>query len=110
MLLGKLATPATKVIQEGFFNSTTISSEYLIAGTQIFIIGEDYTTFQIRFGNIITENGEERFDIVLRDVIKMTSEELSTWGTDDSVVLDLIANKIGTTITEKIVKDFSYTN
>jgi hypothetical protein len=40
----------------------------------------------------------------------MTSEELSTWGTDDSVVLDLIANKIGTTITEKIVKDFSYTN
>jgi hypothetical protein len=110
MLLGKLATPATKVIQDGFFNSVTIPADYMVAGTQIFIIGENYTTFQVRFGNIIIENGEERFDIVLRDVIKMTAEELSTWGTDDSIVLDLIANKIGTTITEKVVKDFTYVN
>jgi hypothetical protein len=39
----------------------------------------------------------------------MTSSELATWGTDDSVLLDLIAAKLGTSVTEKITKDFHHT-
>lgn len=109
MLLGKLATPAVKVFQNGAFSSTTATAEYMIISTQRFVIGEEKTIFEVRFGNIVTENDENRFDIVLREVIEMTSQELSTWGTDDSILLDLIATKLGTTITEKIVKDFHHT-
>lgn len=109
MLLGKLETPAVKVYQNGAFSTTAASAEYMVVSTQRFIIGEDKTSFELRFGNIITENNEERFDVLLRENLDMTSTELATWGTDDSVLLDLIATKLGTTITEKITKDFHHT-
>ena len=109
MLLGKLATPATKVYQNGAFSSTTATADYMIVSTQRFVIGEDKVGFEVRFGNIVTENDENRFDIILRENLDMTSVELATWGTDDSVLLDLIAAKLGTTLTEKITKDFHHT-
>ena len=109
MLLGKLATPATKVYQNGAFGSTVATAEYMVVSTQRFVIGEDETSFELRFGNIVTENEQERFDIVLRQPLKMTSEELTTWGTDDGVLLDLIAAKLGTTIIEKVASDLHFT-
>lgn len=109
MLLGKLETPATKVYQSGPFSTTAASAEYIVVSTQKYVIGSSDVNFELRFGNIITENNEERFDILLRENVKMTSDELSTWGTDDSVLLDLIATKLGTSITEKITKDFLHT-
>lgn len=109
MLLGKLTTPATKIYQSGAFNTTTATAEYMIVSTQRFVIGEDKVDFEIRFGNIIVENGTERFDNLLREFITMTSSELATWGTDDSVLLDLIATKLGTSLTDKVTKDFHHT-
>ena len=109
MLLGKLATPALKVVQNGAFDTTSISAEYMAVSTSRFVIGEDKTIFQLRFGNIIVENDEERFDIVLRENIDLTSEELATWGTDDSVLLDIIATKLGTTITKKVQTNLHHT-
>lgn len=109
MLLGKLASPATKVYQNGAFNTKTATADYLVVSTQRFVIGEDVVNFELRFGNVITENEKERFDVVLRDSVKMTSNELATWGTDDSVLLDLIAVKLGTSITEKVTKDLHHT-
>jgi hypothetical protein len=109
MLLGKLATPAIKVYQNGAFSSTTATAEYLIVSTQRYIIGEEKTEFELRFVNIITENEEKRFDIILREILEMTAEELANWGTDDSVLLDIIAAKLGTSITEKVVYDLHHT-
>jgi hypothetical protein len=108
MLLGKLSSPAVKVFQSGPFNTTTVNAEYMVVYANNYVIGSSSTTFEVRFGNVLAENEneKERFDIVLRESIKMTSDELSTWGTDDSVVLDLIAIKLGNSITEKITKDF----
>ena len=109
MLLGKLASPAVKVYQNGAFSTTAASAEYMIVSTERFVIGEDKASFELRFGNVIIENEKERFDVLLRENLQMTSEELATWGTDDSVLLDLIAAKLGTTVTEKITKEFHHT-
>lgn len=109
MLLGKLKTPATKVYQSGAFSSTTATADYMSVATQRFVIGEDKTSFELRFGNLTIENEKERFDVLLRENIELTSDEISNWGTDDSVLLDLIAVKLGTSITEKIVKDLHHT-
>lgn len=109
MLLGKLVAPATKVYQNGSFNFTTATANYMVVATQRFVIGEDKASFELRFGNVIIEDEKERFDVVLREKIEMTSEELSTWGIDDAVLLDLIAAKLGTSITEKIVKNLHHT-
>lgn len=109
MLLGKLSTKATKVYQNGAFNTTIATADYLNVSTQKYVIGDSKVSFELRFGNIVTENNEERFDVLIRENLKMTSEELATWGTDDSILLDLIAAKLGTTITEKINKDLHHT-
>jgi hypothetical protein len=110
MLLGKLATPAIKVYQNGAFATTNATADYMSVTAQKFVIGESEVSFELRFGNIITENEQERFDILLRENIEMTSEELSTWGTDDSVLLDLVAVKLGTTLTDKVQTDLHHTN
>jgi hypothetical protein len=109
MLLGKLATPAQKVVQNGAFSTTIINAEYMVVSTQRYVIGEEKTLFELRFGNVITENGQERFDIVLRQDLEMTAEELANWGTDDAVLLDIIAAKLGASVTEKVVKDVHHT-
>jgi hypothetical protein len=110
MLLGKLATPATKIYQNGAFSSTTATADYMVVKAQRYVIGEDEVTFEVRFGNLVTENDENRFDILLREQVKMSSLELASWGTDDTILLDLIASKLGNSLTEKITKDFHYTN
>jgi hypothetical protein len=109
MLLGKLETPAIKVYQESAFNTTAVPAEYMTVSTSSYVIGDDKVVFELRFGNIITENNTEMFDLIMRQNVQMTSDELSTWGTDDSVLLDLIATKLGTSITEKVTKDFIHT-
>ena len=109
MLLGKLASPAVKVYQNGAFSTTAANADYMVVSTRRFVIGEDEVSFDLRFGNIITENGKERFDVLIREDVQMTSSELATWGTDDSVLLDLIATKLGATLTEKVTKDLHHT-
>jgi len=109
MLLGKLATPATKVFQNGAFGSRIETADYMVVSTKRYVIGDGITEFDVRFGNVITENGKERFDILLREHVEMSSEELISWGTDDSVLLDLIAAKLNTTLTDKIFKDLHFT-
>jgi hypothetical protein len=110
MLLGKLSTPASKVYQAGPFETTTILGEYITVSINTFVIGSSSVIFELRFGNIITENEQERFDIVIRDLITLTNDELAEWGTDDAVLLDLVAAKLNNSITEKITReDFHHT-
>lgn len=109
MLLGKLETPAVKVYQTSAFNTTAISAEYMVVSAEKFVIGDDKVGFELRFGNIIMEHNKEKFDIIMRQNVQLTSDELSTWGTDDSILLDIIATKLGTSITEKVAKDFQHT-
>jgi hypothetical protein len=103
MLLGKLQNKATKVFQVSAFETKTETADYMVVKAD-FTIGASKVKFDVRFGNIIEENGSERFDILLRDSISLTSDELASWGTDDSVVLDLIASKLNNIIIEKIEK------
>lgn len=109
MLLGKLATPVTKVYQVDALQTKTATAEYLVVAANNYVIGKPDVQFEVRFGNIVTEKDKERFDIVLRHDLKMTQEELSTWGTDDSVVLDLVAAKLNNSIVEKLQKEFAHT-
>ena len=103
MLLGKLQNKATKVFQVSAFETKNVTADYMIVKANL-AIGADVVGFDVRFGNIIEEDGKERFDILIRDGIKLKAEELISWGTDDTVVLDLIASKYNNTIIEKVEK------
>ena len=105
MLLGKLQTPATKVYQIDPFTTQTATAEYMVVSTTQYVIGSEKVSFQLRFCNIIEENDIERLDVVNRLHIDLTQEELLTWGTDDSILLDIIAEKINNSIVEKITRE-----
>ena len=76
-----------------------------------FVIGAKEVSFELRFGKLKLDADKKpkEFEVVIRDVAKLTSEELANWGTDDSVVLELIAAKLGVTITQKIETDLHHT-
>jgi hypothetical protein len=109
MLLGKLSVPATKTFQTGPFETSVATAEYIAVKAHNYVIGGDSVKFDIRVGNIVIENEKERFDPLIREVTEIPLSDLSTWLSDDSVVLDIIATKFNMVLTEKIQKDFHFT-
>lgn len=110
MLLGKIIPSVTKTYQISAFSSQTVTAEYMAVKTENYVIGEPEVDFTLRFGNLLLNAlGKQEFDVILNDRITLTTQELSSWGVDDSVLLDIIASKIGTTITEKITVDSHFT-
>jgi hypothetical protein len=110
MLLGKISPSVTKTYQISAFSSQTVTAEYMSVKAQNYVIGETEVDFTLRFGNLqLNALGKQEFDVILNDRISLTTQELSNWGVDDSVLLDIIASKIGTTITEKITVDLHFT-
>lgn len=113
MLFGKLNTPATKVYQTNAFVTTTATASHLAVIVETYKLNGE-GNFQLRFGNLTSQtitkaNGdvvtETTFDVLLRDSITLTAEELLPWGTDDSVVLDIVAAKYNNSIVEKVEAD-----
>lgn len=110
MLLGKISPVVTKTYHTGPFQTETITGEYMVVKADRYVIGVPTVEFELRFGNLeYNENGvANHFDIIMRDKINLTSEELATWGTDDAEVLHLIAAKLGTTVTETVLTDLHH--
>lgn len=102
MLVSKINPPAIKVIEVSPFSSTTQELSYMTAIARPYTPGADSTNFQVQFGTLIT-NGEgtvERFNGQLNSQLTLTKDELSTWGTNDEVLLTIISEKLGVSITE----------
>lgn len=102
MLIAKINPPAVKSIGVTPFSSTTTNLNYMTAIARPYVPGASSTNFQIQFG---TANLNEIDEIVgfqneLNSQIVMTSEELSTWGTNDDILLNLIASKLSVSVLE----------
>lgn len=127
MLLAKLQNPVTKVYQTDNLQTISIECNYMFAYAKNYGIGKNEIDFEVRFGNLeektshpilgievkpVSENNEvipatETFDTVIRtSQILNLNEDLKDWTNDDSMVLDVIAQKMGLVIEEKITKDF----
>jgi hypothetical protein len=48
-------------------------------------------------------------DTIVSQRLKLTTPEVENWGTDDSVVFDIIAQKLGITIVELQTLDMQFT-
>jgi hypothetical protein len=102
MLIAKINPPAVKSIGVTPFSSTTTNLNYMTAIARPYAPGASSTSFQIQFG---TANLNEIDEIIgfrneLDSQLVMTSEELSTWGTNDDTLLNLIASKLGVSVIE----------
>lgn len=104
MLVTKINPSANKVTEVSPFSSTTQELTYMTAIARPYTPGAESTNFQIQFGTLVT-NGEgvvERFNGQLNTQLTLTKEELSTWGTNDEILLSIIAEKLGVNVIEFI--------
>lgn len=109
MLLGKLQTPAIKVYQIDAFTTEQATAEYMVVNANEYVIGAETLKLELRFGNIVVENEDERFDVVTRQSMLLTQADIINWGTDDYVLLDIVADKLNNSIVSTVLKDFHYT-
>jgi hypothetical protein len=114
MLLAKISPNATFTQQESPFQTTSVEAHHMTALARPYQLGGAQINFEVVFGNLIPEvvaveasEGVEaveaqpaKFQQVSSSRIELTSEELASWGTDDKVVLEAIATKLGTTCVE----------
>jgi hypothetical protein len=106
MLVSQITPAATKIIQVNPYLSSTITGDRMIVACNKYVIGalpssfNDEVVFNVRFGNIKYElnpdgsQGNPMLDIVIATRVTFNQSELSTWGTDDTVVHQLVLNKL----------------
>jgi len=98
MLYAQITPAAEKTTQVTPFSAITESADLMLAVARPYTLGASRVNFQVTFGNgTITDGKVSNFQELLSSNVTLTSDELSNWGTDDSVVLGTIATKLGTT-------------
>lgn len=104
MLIAKINPPALKVVESTPFSSSTINLDYYTAIARPYVPGSSSTNFQLQFGSVnLDDKGQIiNFNNETSSQLTMTSEELVTWGTNDDVLLNLIAAKLGVSVLEII--------
>jgi hypothetical protein len=115
MLFAKINPTAKMGIQEDVFNVLISEAPYITATAQMYKLGQAHTRFEVLFGDfpepIVDPNepAQPPFKKMLTQVMEFTAEELSSWGADDTVVLELIADKLGVDVVEIVNKEDIYT-
>ena len=121
MLVAKINPPAKRVIQISPFQSQEFLGEYMIAKCTSLVIGatsssaNDVIEFEAKFGSIKYETnldgtqGRPQLDMVTYTKVKFTHNELSTWGTDDTIIYQKIADKLGFNILQTSVMEMIFT-
>lgn len=122
MLVAKINPPAKRIIQDSPFTFQEFLGEYMIAKCTKLPIGastgseNDSVEFTIKFGNIKYEPnldgtpGTPLFDKVFGTAARISASELSNWGTDDSVVYTVIAQKFNFQVIETFELDIPFNN
>jgi hypothetical protein len=103
MLLAKINPAAEKVIQVTPFSSTTIYLDYMTAIARPYVAGATQTSFELEFGKINEFTGLDNvivqsFQSIVQTNLTLTSEELSSWGTNDEVLLSIIAGNLNVSV------------
>ena len=102
MIIGKINPTATKIEQVNPFSSITHNLEYMTAIARPYVPGASKTEFEVQFGNVITDNEGNviEFNGMSSEMMILTKDDLSTWGTNDETLLNIVASKLNVSITQ----------
>lgn len=109
MLLAKISPAAKQIVQTSPFESSEVTAEYMSALARPYALGASKVNFEVVFGNLVespkpgSEELVQQFVRVTSSSVVLEGEELASWGTDDLVVLNAIAAKLGTSIVSTLV-------
>ena len=103
MIFGKINPVLSMVTQDSLFNPTTtfITGSYMTAIASPYPLGANEVNFRVSFGECEFSEGEVvAFKSIHQENIQLSDLDLENWGTDDSIVLGIIAGKKGIDVTE----------
>lgn len=109
MLFGKIDPVAQIVKQTSPFNQQTVDAEWITALARPYALGAEQVNFQVSYGNFVKdETGKiTGFNNLFNDNIVLSGSIITSWGTNDAVILDALAEQQGTNVTETIDVDIN---
>lgn len=101
MIFGQINPVLSLATQDTLFNPSPefITGSYITAVANNYPLGANQVNFRVSYGNCTFESGSViAFDVVHSDNVILSGSTISTWGEDDSVILEAIAIAQGTTV------------
>ena len=102
MIFGQINPVLSMATQDTLFNPSPefITGSYMTAVANNYSLGANQVNFRVSYGNCEFESGSVvKFNVVHQDNVVLSGSTISTWGEDDSVILDAIATQQGTSVT-----------
>ena len=101
MIFGQINPVLSLATQDTLFNPSPdfITGSYITAVANNYLLGDNQVNFRVSYGNCTFESGSVvAFNVVHSNSVILSGSTISTWGEDDSVILEAIATAQGTTI------------
>jgi len=102
MIFGQINPVLSMATQDTLFNPSPefITGSYMTAVANNYSLGANQVNFRVSYGNCEFESGSVvKFNTVHQDNVVLSGSTISTWGEDDTVILDAIAAQQGTSVT-----------
>jgi hypothetical protein len=109
MIFGKIDPVASVITQADPFNTTTVTGSYICAVARPYVLGTNAVNFQVSYGNLTFDESDSAvsFQTLFNGNQFLSGSAITSWGTDDAVVLGEIAVAQGTTVTEIIYSEIN---
>lgn len=101
MIFGQINPVISIAQQSTLFNPSPefVTGSYITAVANQYALGANQVNFRVMYGNCTFESGSVvSFQTVYADNVVLSGSAIETWGTDDSVILDAIAEAQGTNV------------
>jgi hypothetical protein len=101
MIFGQINPVLSLATQDTLFNPSPefVTGSYMTAVANNYPLGTNQVNFRVSYGNCVFESGSVvGFNVVHADNVVLSGSTITTWGEDDTVILDAIAAAQGTTV------------
>lgn len=105
MIFGKISPEAKVAVQSNPFTGSVVTGNYMTALARPYALGANAVNFQVIYGNCTFDTGSGEvigFQQVFSDNVVLSGSAISTWGEDDTVILDALAAQQGTTVIDVV--------
>jgi len=106
MIFAKINPPISLVQQTNLFNQnvTFTTGSYMTVVATSYALGSDSTQFRVFYGDCEFDEAGfvNEFKMVHSQTTTLSGETIQNWDTDDTVILDAIADENGVNITSLV--------
>lgn len=108
MLIAEISPAAQIVTEANPFSPVTTEAAYMAAIARPYALGATTVNFQVTYGLLVpAPEGSPvgtlpSFQGLFNTSVTLSGDQISSWGIDDTIILDEIASVVGTTVVETI--------